>query len=68
MKPQNEANFDRLVRVILGTGLVFGGILTAPTVGCIMGTVGLALLITGLRGRCPLYALLKFDSNNMELK
>lgn len=68
MKPQNEANFDRLVRVILGTGLVFCGILTAPTVGCIMGTVGLVLLITGLRGWCPLYALLKFDSNNMELK
>ena len=50
---KNEGEMDRLVRVILGLTLLtlfFTGPKTA------WGLVGLVPLLTGLVGRCPLYA------------
>lgn len=54
MKP-NEAIWDRMIRVVLGIGLlslVFVGPQTP------WGIVGVVPLLTGLVGFCPLYRLL----------
>jgi hypothetical protein len=51
----NEGNVDRVLRVVLGLGLislVFAGPHTA------WGWVGVVPLATGLAGFCPLYTLL----------
>ena len=53
--PKNEGTVDRVLRVILGLGilsLVFVGPQTP------WGWLGLVPLITGLIGSCPLYTLL----------
>lgn len=52
--PRNEHTADRVIRVILGLGLlslVWIGPQTA------WGWVGLVPLVTGLAGRCPLYRM-----------
>jgi len=54
MKP-NEAIWDRMIRVVLGIGLlslVFVGPRTP------WGIVGVVPLLTGLVGFCPLYRIL----------
>lgn len=53
--PMNEGNVDRVLRVVLGVGLlsmVFFGPQT------LWGLVGLLSLVTGLVGSCPAYTLL----------
>jgi Inner membrane protein YgaP-like, transmembrane domain len=60
----NESALDRVIRVVLGlvllalflTGIVGG------TLGIILVVVGAILLITGIIGFCPLYALLKIKT------
>ncbi len=50
----NQALFDRLLRVVLGVGLlsiVWWGPQTA------LGYIGIIPLVTGLFGFCPLYKL-----------
>jgi len=52
--PRNEHAADRVIRVVLGLGLlslVWIGPQTA------WGWVGLVPLVTGLAGRCPLYRM-----------
>ncbi len=52
--PRNEHSVDRVIRVVLGLGLlslVWIGPQTA------WGWVGLVPLVTGLVGSCPLYRL-----------
>ncbi|MBT8453310.1 MAG: DUF2892 domain-containing protein [Deltaproteobacteria bacterium] len=52
--PRNEHAVDRVIRVVLGLGLlslVWIGPQTA------WGWVGLVPLVTGLAGRCPLYRI-----------
>ena len=52
---RNEGTVDRVLRVLVGLGvlsLVFVGPKT------LWGLVGLVPLLTGLLGRCPLYTLL----------
>ena len=52
---KNEHSIDRVLRVVLGLGLLsltFVGPHTAP------GYLGLIPLVTGLVGSCPLYSLL----------
>lgn len=56
---KNEGKFDRIVRVVLGLGvlsLVFIGPQTA------WGWVGVVPLVTGLVGNCPLYSILGINS------
>lgn len=54
----NEATWDRIVRVVLGVILILVPILfTQEVFGILIGIVGLILLVTGLIGFCPLYAL-----------
>ncbi|MCU0486723.1 MAG: DUF2892 domain-containing protein [Anaerolineales bacterium] len=60
----NQANWERIVRAVLGIILLyvgFGGVV-AGTLGTVLGIVGALALITGLVGFCPLYALIKFST------
>ena len=57
----NQANWERIVRVLLGVVLLyagFGGLVTG-TWGIVAEVVGAIALLTGLSGWCPIYALLK---------
>jgi hypothetical protein len=61
----NESKLDRIIRVIAGivllalyfTGAVTGGL------GIVFIVVGAVALLTGVVGFCPLYALLKLNTN-----
>jgi hypothetical protein len=56
---KNEGKVDRILRVVLGLGLlslVFIGPQTA------WGWVGVVPLVTGLVGNCPLYSILGINS------
>jgi hypothetical protein len=53
--PRNEGTLDRVLRIVLGVGLltlVFVGPQTA------LGWIGVVPLATGLIGSCPAYTLL----------
>ena len=57
----NQANWERIVRVVLGVVLLyagFGGLVTG-TWGIVAEIVGVIALLTGLTGWCPIYELLK---------
>jgi hypothetical protein len=61
----NESGLDRVIRIVLGIVLFvlyFTGVVSG-TLGIISLVVGAVLVITGLVGFCPLYALLKFRTN-----
>jgi len=56
---KNEGNLDRIIRIIVGLGLisiVFVGPMTP------WGWVGLVPLLTGILGICPAYALLGINT------
>ena len=61
----NESGLDRIIRVIAGvallalyfTNVVVGGLGIAAVI------IGAVLLITGAVGFCPLYGLLKIQTN-----
>ncbi len=60
----NEANWDRIVRVVLGAVLLLLGLgkVVAGGLGIVVDIVGVILLLTGVVGICPLYMLLKFST------
>ena len=61
MKYINEAGWDRILRVLVGILLLalgFGSVV-AGTLGLVFKVIGSLLLVTGLVGYCPVYALLK---------
>jgi len=51
---KNEAGWDRVVRVVLGIGLLSLTLIGPQTW---LGLVGLVPLVTGLLGFCPLYGM-----------
>ena len=53
--PHNLSGADRVVRVLLGLALL-SLVVIGPTTA--WGYLGLVLVVTGLLGRCPLYAAL----------
>jgi len=60
----NEANWDRIGRVVLGILLLYlgwAGVVTGGW-GMFLKVIGFVPLITGLMGFCPLYAMLKFNT------
>jgi len=64
MFKQNEANWDRIIRVVVGIVLLYmglGGIFTGVA-GVVIDIVGAILLITGVIGVCPAYLLLKIKT------
>jgi hypothetical protein len=61
--PTNEHNVERVVRVLVGIGLlslVFVGPKT------LWGLIGLVPLVTGLIGSCPLYTVLGISTCPMK--
>jgi hypothetical protein len=60
--PANEHSIERVVRVLVGIGLlslVFVGPKT------LWGLIGLVPLVTGLIGSCPLYTILGISTCSM---
>jgi hypothetical protein len=60
----NESTIDRIIRVIVGIVLVALGLFGVVS-GALMWVfyvVGAILLVTGIIGFCPLYALLKLST------
>lgn len=63
--PRNEHAVERVIRVVVGLGLlsiVFVGPKT------LWGLLGLVPLLTGLVGSCPLYTLFGFSTCPVEKK
>jgi len=60
----NEANWDRIVRVVLGSVLLYLGLggVVSSALGIVLGIVGAILLLTGVVGFCPLYSVFKFGT------
>jgi uncharacterized membrane protein len=54
----NEGTTDRIIRAVLGVGLVAGGLAVGDTAGIIMLVAGAVALFTAATGFCGLYALL----------
>lgn len=59
---KNEGTADRVVRIILGLGLLAAawfalGLGDASPLGIVAALVGLVLLVTGAVGTCPAYML-----------
>jgi hypothetical protein len=63
--PTNEHPVERVLRTVLGAGL-----LSLMFVGpqSLWGLVGIVPLATGLLGSCPLYTLLGFSTCPLKLK
>ncbi len=60
----NEANWDRIGRVVIGVLLLYlgwAGVVPGGW-GVFLKVFGFLPLLTGLVGFCPLYALLKFST------
>lgn len=64
----NEGKVDRIVRVVLGAGLIAGGFFTTGTLAIVLWVVGAILLITGAVGFCGLYALLGINTCSVNKK
>lgn len=56
----NVGSIDRILRVVVGAGLVVAAALGALPV---WGYIGIVPLVTGAFGLCPIYALLKLSTN-----
>lgn len=57
--PANEHNIERVIRVVLGLGLLS---LTVVGPQTLWGLVGLVPLATGAIGSCPLYTVFGFST------
>ncbi len=60
----NESTLDRIVRIVAGVILLAGialGAVAAPWL-YVAGLVGAVLLVTGIVGFCPLYAILRIST------
>jgi hypothetical protein len=65
MFPQNEGALDRIIRVVAGVGLgIVVFMLLTGVWQIVAGVVAAILLVTGLVGFCPLYALLRIDTRS----
>ena len=54
----NVGMFDRIVRVIIGAGLLYFALLAQPTGYNWIGWIGVIPILTALVGNCPLYSVL----------
>jgi hypothetical protein len=61
----NEGRTDRIIRIVLGIVLLVLGIAVIATgwLEWIVVALSAILLVTGIVGFCPLYALLKINTN-----
>ncbi len=61
---KNVGNLDRLIRIMVGLGMIFQGVLVGHGTGWVLAVAGLLLLITGLTSKCPIYSLLNLNTLN----
>lgn len=62
----NEAPIDRVIRIVLGIALAavaLGGAVSSPLL-YVVWLVAAILLVTGIVGFCPLYALLRVSTKS----
>ena len=55
---RNVGSIDRIVRFVIGLGLLWYAIFAAPTGYNWIGWIGVVPIITALIGNCPLYSIL----------
>jgi fatty acid desaturase len=63
----NEANWDRIARVLLGVAMLalgWAGVVGGGW-GLFLKVIGFVPLLTGIVGWCPLYALFKVHTNKV---
>ena len=58
----NEGKTDRIIRLVLGVLLIWGGLwplsgLQAAFLGVVVAFIGLILVVTSITGYCALYSL-----------
>ena len=63
--PRNEATIERVLRVVVGLGILS---LTVVGPKTMWGLIGLVPVLTGLIGSCPLYTVFGFSTCPMEKK
>lgn len=64
--PGTLAAWDRTLRVVLGAALLWlGWIVVDGPLAAGLGSAGTVVLVTGLAGACPLYALFGLDSRRL---
>ncbi|HMK56923.1 MAG TPA: DUF2892 domain-containing protein [Dissulfurispiraceae bacterium] len=51
---KNEGTIDRVLRVLVGLGLISYAVIG----GAVWGYIGIVPLLTGVAGTCPLYSIL----------
>ena len=61
--PKNEAMADRVIRVLGGLALV-SLVFVGPQTP--WGWLGLIFVVTGLMGRCPIYAMFGISTSSTE--
>lgn len=61
----NESGLDRIIRVLVGLALIvlYFTHVVSGGLGIVALVVGAVLLVTGAVGFCPLYGLLKIQTN-----
>jgi hypothetical protein len=62
----NESGMDRIIRAVVGIVLIalaWGGVVTGA-LGTVLIILGAVLLLTGIIGFCPIYALLKIRTKH----
>ncbi len=62
---RNESPVDRIIRVLVGIALIVLGLFGVVS-GWLLWAfyiIGAVLLLTGIAGFCPLYALLKLNTS-----
>ena len=62
----NESGMDRIIRAVVGIVLIalaWGGVVTGA-LGTVLIILGAVLLLTGIVGFCPIYALLKIRTKH----
>ena len=57
----NAGNPDRIIRVVVGLGLIVAAVLDAPYIGA-WGYIGVVPLFTGILGVCPAYSIFGISS------
>ncbi len=58
----NEGPVDRIIRSVLGTGLIITGFFFTGIISIVLWVSGAILLFTGITGFCGLYVLLGINT------
>lgn len=59
---RNMSNLDRVLRVVLGGGLIAAGLALGGVPAIVLYLVAAVLLVTAVVSFCPLYRLLGIDT------